>query len=151
MTDPPASPEARRAARDLRVAMARVRRRMREAAGGGDELSPLQSAVLIDLDRRDADTAAALAALEGVRPQTMATAIEALQARGFVARRPDPDDGRRQLIELTDAGRDAEAGRVAARNEWLAQRIQARLTEAERGTLVGAAALIERLARSADD
>ena len=113
----------------------------------GDELSPLQTAVLIDLEKGDATTAAQLAALEGVKPQSMATAIDGLRRRGFVERRQDPTDGRRQLIELTDAGRASEAEHGAARREWLAQRIDESLTDAERDTLDEAARILDRLAR----
>lgn len=143
------SNETRRIARGFHVAMARVRRRLREAATD-DELSPLQLAVLIDLDKGDANTAAALAAIEGVRPQSIATALEALQGRGLVVRRPDPEDGRRQLVELTDAGRNGEMAHAAVRTEWLARRIDSRLSPSERRVLADASALLERIARTAD-
>ncbi|ALX66954.1 hypothetical protein AB663_002499 [Microbacterium sp. XT11] len=36
----------------------------------------------------------------------VAVTLTALEERGFVARHPDPDDARRNLVSLTDAGLD---------------------------------------------
>jgi DNA-binding MarR family transcriptional regulator len=38
---------------------------------------------------------------------TMVALIDDLQEKGLVRRRQDPDDRRRNVVELTDAGRDA--------------------------------------------
>jgi MarR family transcriptional regulator, organic hydroperoxide resistance regulator len=40
-----------------------------------------------------------------VQAQTMSRTIERLERAGFVGRNPDPKDGRRQVVTLTDAGR----------------------------------------------
>ena len=45
-----------------------------------------------------------LAAPRGVKPQSMAQTVDDLEIEGLVTRRPDPDDRRRALVELTDAG-----------------------------------------------
>jgi|GEM_PF-2161296 len=142
-----ASPEARRIARNTRVAVTRLRRRLRDVTPD-DALSPLQTAILIDLEKGDASTAAELATLEGVRPQSVATAIEGLQRRGFITRKPDPTDGRRQIIELSPTGHAAEAGHGAARSEWLAHRIDEFLSPEECAVLDAASALLDRIARS---
>lgn len=42
-----------------------------------------------------------------VRQPTMTAIVESLLSSGFVLRRPDPDDGRAQLHELTAAGEAA--------------------------------------------
>ncbi|GGX23669.1 hypothetical protein GCM10010353_43390 [Streptomyces chryseus] len=60
----------------------------------------------------------------------------------------DDTDGRKSLVELSDAGRaalEAERGRRAG---WLAQAIEAELTDEERSLLARSAALLERLAPS---
>lgn len=44
---------------------------------------------------------------------TVSVAIEGLQAQGFIARKPDPDDRRAVRVELTDAGRAALAASEA--------------------------------------
>ncbi|MFI5909377.1 MarR family winged helix-turn-helix transcriptional regulator [Dactylosporangium sp. NPDC051541] len=46
-----------------------------------------------------------LAQLARVRKQSMANSVELLTASGYVARRPNPSDGRASLIFLTDKGR----------------------------------------------
>jgi DNA-binding MarR family transcriptional regulator len=75
----------------------------------------------------------------------MAAILAALDARGLIQRRPDPEDGRRQLITLSAMGREPAAGDRQARAEWLARRLHEEFTEPERQTLIAAAALLERL------
>ncbi|GAB2463774.1 MarR family winged helix-turn-helix transcriptional regulator [Xylanimonas ulmi] len=131
-------------ARDVRTVFARLRRRMR-AVAASDALSPSQAAVLTRLGKGEAATASALATLEHVRPQSMAATVAALEERGLVTRAADPDDGRRQLLRLTPAGREAFDGDVAARAEWLAETLRANLDQAELRTLAEAFALLERI------
>ncbi len=146
-TDPsPTSASALQLALDLRVAFGRLRRRLREMATGV-ELTPSQASVLARLGKDEASTASALAVVEGVRPQSMAATLAALEQLGLIARTPDPADGRRQIVELTDAGRREEAGNQEAREEWLTRAVHERLTEAERVTLIEAMRLLERLVR----
>ena len=45
-----------------------------------------------------------LACAEGMRPQSMNTVIADLDAAGLIRGAPDPADGRRTVISLTDAG-----------------------------------------------
>jgi DNA-binding MarR family transcriptional regulator len=146
MTDPSSS--SVRAALDLRVAFARLRRRLREVAAESAGLSAQQVSVLARVGKGEADTASRLAELEGVRPQSMATTIASLEELGLVSRTPDPNDGRRQLVALTEAGRGAESGNLNAKREWLAHAMQEELTEEERQTVIAAAALIEKLVRA---
>lgn len=143
MSDAP-SPSAVQAAIDLRVAFGRLRRRLHDA-DSGDELTAAQASVLIRLAKGEATSASALAVLEGVRPQSMAATIAALTELGLVQRTPDPTDGRRRLVALTDAGRGAATAGRQARGEWFAHLIDERCTDAERRTLVEAAAILLRL------
>jgi len=59
----------------------------------------------------------------GVDRTTMVALLDALERRGTVTRRPDPADRRRNVVELTDAGRqtyrDASAAFAAAEAEFL--------------------------------
>ncbi|WP_433454752.1 MarR family winged helix-turn-helix transcriptional regulator [Streptomyces sp. CA-142005] len=140
------SDSAARAARDLRVVFSRLRRRIREVARNTD-LSPSQESALTLVGKHGAATASALAAAEGVRPQSMATTLAALDQHGLIRRAPDPEDGRRQLVTLTDAGRARIEGNRQVREEWLARAFQDRYTEEERQTVLRALELMERLSQ----
>ncbi|OBF63455.1 MarR family transcriptional regulator [Mycobacterium sp. 852002-50816_SCH5313054-b] len=135
------------AARDLRVVFSRLRRRLR-SLGVDDDLTPSQTAVLTRLWKEGASSASALAGAERVRPQSMATIVAALEQRGLIARTPDPEDGRRQVVSLTAAGRRRAESDRQVREEWLARAIQERYSERERRTILDALALLERLTES---
>ncbi|WP_306191121.1 MULTISPECIES: MarR family winged helix-turn-helix transcriptional regulator [unclassified Streptomyces] len=132
------------AARDLWVVFSRLRRRIRKVAQD-DDLTPSQVSALTLVGKHGAATASALAASEGVRPQSMAATLAALEQHGLIRRSPDPDDGRRQLVTLTDSGRERIEGNRQVRAEWLARALEDRYTEDERQTLVEALTLLERL------
>ena len=132
------------AARDLRVLFSRLRRRLRSLRVDED-LTPSQTAVLTRLWKEGASSASALAGAEGVRPQSMATIVAALEQRGLIERTPDPEDGRRQVISLTIAGRRRAESDRRVRDEWLARAIQERYSERERRVILDALALLERL------
>jgi DNA-binding MarR family transcriptional regulator len=141
------SDSAARAAQDLRVAFSLLRRRIREVSEAQD-LTPSQISALTLVSKSGAATASALAAVEGVRPQSMAATLAALDQYGLIQRNPDPGDGRRQLVTLTDAGRERVEGTRQARSEWLARAFEERCTEDERQTIIEAMTLLERLTRS---
>jgi DNA-binding MarR family transcriptional regulator len=132
------------AARDLRVLFSRLRRRLR-SLGVDDDLTPSQTAVLTRLWKEGASSASALAGAERVRPQSMATIVAALEQRGLIERTPDPEDGRRQVVSLTDGGRRRAESDRQAREEWLACVIQERYSERERRIILDALSLLERL------
>ena len=88
-------------ASELRVALGQLVRRLRVE----HRLSLSHATVLARLDREGTHSISSLAAAERVRPQSMAQTIGDLEADGLVARRPDPTDGRRSLVDMTDEGR----------------------------------------------
>ena len=132
------------AARDLRVVFSRLRRQLRGVAVGG-VLTPSQTAVLTRLWKEGPSSTSALAGAERVRPQSMATIVAALDQRGLIERMPDPEDGRRQVVSLTEAGRERAESDRQAREEWLACAMQQRYSEAERRIILDALSLLERL------
>jgi DNA-binding MarR family transcriptional regulator len=101
---------------------------------------------LSQLDKGGPTSASALAAIERVRPQSMAATLAVLAERGLIGRSPDPDDGRRQLVALNPLGHDFIAGDRQHREEWLASALRQTYTEDERQTIITALALLDRLA-----
>jgi DNA-binding MarR family transcriptional regulator len=136
--------DAAQAARELRVLVGRLRRRMREV-DSVHELTASQLAVLGRLDRDGPASTSDLAKAEHVRPQSMAATVAALEERGMIARRQDPDDGRRQLIELTPAADETVSGSRRVRDEWLERALRERFSTEELSTVVTALGLLERL------
>lgn len=136
------STEAASIAVDLRTAMGKLTRRVKHE----DHIPLGQAAVLGALDRNGAMTTSDLAADQRVRPQSMARAVGLLMEQNLIARRPHPTDGRKSLVELTDAGRTALEAERGRRAGWLAQAIETELTDEERELLARSTTLLERLA-----
>ncbi|WP_367123440.1 MarR family winged helix-turn-helix transcriptional regulator [Streptomyces phytohabitans] len=146
-SDPPLSPTAVRAAGDVWIVFSRLRRRLR-ALDGEDDLSPAQAAVLKRLSQHGPASASELAAAEGVRAQSMAKNVAALEAAGLVERHPDPYDGRRRPVTLTERGREQRLGDLRARQAWLARALQEHGGEEELRAVVTAMALLDEVAQS---
>ncbi|MGC9405667.1 MarR family transcriptional regulator [Streptomyces sp. BPPL-273] len=140
------SPSAVEASREVRAVIRRLRRRILKASEAED-ITVGQATLLARLSDRGGVTASELATSEGVRHQSMTATIAPLAALGLVERRPDPGDGRRLLITLTDEGRRRVAVDRQARREWLAGQLQDKCTEEERETVIAAMAVLERLTR----
>jgi DNA-binding MarR family transcriptional regulator len=129
----------------LRLAVGRIARRMRQAHAVGD-LTLSERSVLARLDRDGAQSPGALAELERVRPQAMATTLAALEERGLVSRRQDAADGRRAVLTATDAGRKVLADRRSESMRNLAAAIEGEFTPTERLKLLELLPLLDRLA-----
>ncbi len=127
---------------ELSVVLGHLIRRLRTQ----HRFSLSQGSVLGRLDREGPQCASGLASAERVRPQSMGQTVAELEEQGLVERRADPDDGRRALIELTEAGR-VELQEVRGRREgWLAEAIAENLSDEERRVLEQAVPLLGRLA-----
>ncbi|MCQ4079798.1 MarR family transcriptional regulator [Streptomyces sp. RB6PN25] len=139
--------EALGAAAALRRGATRLARRLRmERPDRGETL--LQLSVLGHLSRRGAMSPGDLAAIERVQPQSLTRTLTGLEERRLITRGPDPSDGRRSLLTITDAGRCALRDDMRQRDTWLAAAMAAQLTTAERELLRIAAGLMERLAET---
>ncbi|HEX5199297.1 MarR family winged helix-turn-helix transcriptional regulator [Paractinoplanes rhizophilus] len=134
-------------AEELRVAIGRFVRATRE---GADSLPPIRAEAMGYLSREGPMSIAELAAYRGVRHQSMSRVVGDLEALGFVARAPDPADARAFVITLTPAGESALQADRAARRDWVAAAIEARLTPAEGAMLRAVPALLHRLAGFGD-
>jgi DNA-binding MarR family transcriptional regulator len=133
------------AAFDLRLALARIVRRLRQAHEPG-ELTLSEISVLSRLDRDGPATPGTLAGGERVRPQAMGNTLAALEQRGLVARTPDPDDGRKVSMSATEAGRQLLLDRRSASTRRMARALDEGFTPEERRRLVEAIPLLDRLA-----
>jgi DNA-binding MarR family transcriptional regulator len=142
MTEQQDSPAA--IAHRLRVFVGRLRRRVQDASSVGDLTAP-QASALARLVLGEPSSASQLAGAERVRPQSMAKTLVVLHERGLIRREPDPDDARRQLLFLTEAGRACAQGARASREEWLADAFEQRYSPAERALIDRALTLLERV------
>jgi DNA-binding MarR family transcriptional regulator len=131
-------------AQDLRSLVCKLRRRLREQAQIGD-LPPSQASVLLRLENDGPATTSSLARAEGIRPQSMAPIIAALDAAGLVSGAPDPADGRQTLLSLTDDCRKLLREGRAARQDWLTRTIEARLSPQHQAEVANAVELLQRL------
>src|ERR1700712_5316808 len=95
-------------------------RRVRQVPAEGGLTMPERTA-LSYLDRLGPTTSSALARQAQITAQAMGATLGALRARGLVERRPDPDDGRRMELLVTEAGVQALKNKRNARTELIAQ------------------------------
>ena len=133
--------EAAALASDLRIVLGQLIRRLRAE----HRFSLSQGAVLGRLDREGAQSVSDLAFAERVRPQSMAQTVADLESDGLVARAPDPDDGRRALVSLTEAGLTELREDRLRREGWLVKAIE-ELPAEDRATVERAIVLLRRLA-----
>ncbi|MCQ4079942.1 MarR family transcriptional regulator [Streptomyces sp. RB6PN25] len=129
---------------DLRVAVGRIARRLRQAHRTGD-LTFSEASVLARLDREGPTTPGVLAELERVRPQAMTSTVGALERRGLIARSADVEDGRRVVVSVTEQGRRVLTDMRQASTMRLARGLE-QFTPAERARLEQAVPLLDRLA-----
>jgi DNA-binding MarR family transcriptional regulator len=138
--------EVTRAAGDLRALVGRLSRRLRQTSIVGEMTLP-QASVLSLLEREGPATPGVLATKERISPQSMGAILIALEALGLVSRTPDPTDGRRLVISLTEAGLQVIHGARRQKEERLAQALANNFTNEEQQVLMAALPLLERLAR----
>lgn len=134
-------------AADLRLAVVQLLRRLREQAPGSD-LTKSQSTALGLLETLGSATATELARAQGMRPQSMAAVVAALQSFGLVAGAPDPRDGRKTVLSLTEKAREEfRTGRLA-KEDWLTSALAAALTPEEIARVAEVVPLLRRLGQA---
>lgn len=136
--------DARELAAQLRLLIGRLNRTLLKKAGV-NQLSLSHTTVLIRLEREGPNSVTELARAEGMRPQSMSAIIAELDATGLICGAPDPADGRRTIVSLTDAGWDAIKLSRAERQDWLVHMIGAKFSTAELRQLLVTMELLERL------
>jgi len=136
-------------ARDVRVAVGRLARRLRRIYGQGQapgESSFLELAVLLRVERTGPSSASALATGERVTSQAVSVALAGLRRRGLVRVTTDPNDRRRSLIEISDAGRKTLERRERQMGDRLADVVTSNFSDTELECLRAAAPLLNRIA-----
>src|SRR6202046_4467373 len=109
------------AVEDFHMALRLLVRRIRaDAPPELREFSWTQKAVLSRLEKDGPATAADLARAEGVKPQSMGTALALLEKMGLVERKAHPTDGRQINLKLTVRGVALRRNTKQATHAWLA-------------------------------
>ncbi len=75
------------------------------SAADFDDLRPSHGNAMEQLELEDGLRLIDLAARAGITPQSMGELVDDLEVKGYLERRPDPDDRRAKRIYLTDRGR----------------------------------------------
>jgi DNA-binding MarR family transcriptional regulator len=134
------------AVEDFAMALGLLVRRIRaDAPPELQEFSWTQKAVLRRLEKHGPATSADLARAEGVRPQSMSTALGLLEKKGLVERKAHPTDGRQINMKLTARGITLRRNSKEATYAWLSRAI-AELDRQEQITLFKAGELFKRMA-----
>jgi DNA-binding MarR family transcriptional regulator len=125
----------------------RLARRLRQMQDESLDLTPSQLSAMAVLLNSGALLMGELAAQEKVQPPSMTRIVNSLEARGYVARRPDPRDHRQCLVALTDSGREVLLANRRRRDQWLAVQL-AELDPAEREILRHAVRVLAKVNRA---
>ena len=131
----------------LRVSIGLLVRRLRQIPVEG-ELTLSETSALARLDRGGPTTPGALAKQEQISPQSMGATLGALEARGLIERAPDPADGRRAVMSITEAGRQLLRSRRTAKVQQLSRALSTEFTPGELDQLAAITPLLERLAQN---
>ncbi|WKG05106.1 MarR family winged helix-turn-helix transcriptional regulator [Mycolicibacterium sp. HK-90] len=134
-------------ATELRESMMAVARQMRRhRPDHGLTLSQLE--LLGEASRSGSTTPAEMGARLHVRAQSLTDSINELVRRGLIVRRPDDNDRRRQLIEITVEGTELLQADRAERDAWLHATMRENLTDLEFDLLMLVAPVMRKLAYS---
>ena len=142
-------PELHSLPTDLRLAVGRIARRLRQLyaePSGEPAISFLELAVLSSLERKGPSSPGRLADGERVTAPAVAAALRSLERVGSVVRRADASDGRRVVVALTPAGQRILGNRDRTVTSRLASVLEANFTDRERRRLAESIPLLERLA-----
>jgi DNA-binding MarR family transcriptional regulator len=131
-------------ASQLRDAIVRTSRQLRQEAAAETGLSPSATAALATINRSGPLTPSELAELERVKRPSMTRTLGCLEREGLIERTPDPTDGRSFLVALNDAGRERLVRLRRRKSAYLARRLRT-LDPDDVETLTRAAELLERM------
>jgi DNA-binding MarR family transcriptional regulator len=133
----------------LRTVVGKISRRL-NALARGSGLTPSQLSVLGVVARRGPIRLSELAEVEGLNPTMLSRVVAALDEAGLVRRRPDPEDRRAGLLDVTAAGRRTHERLRAERARILTaglRSLDARDVEAVKAALPALEVLANALSR----
>ena len=128
----------------LRLSLGRIVRKIKQTKTSVGNATLFEASVVARLDRDGPASPGALAAAEGVRPQAMAATLATLEERRLIDRGPDPADGRRSVVTLTDAGRRIAADRRSVSVQRMAAALEG-FSADDRERLAAMLPLLDRL------
>jgi DNA-binding MarR family transcriptional regulator len=131
---------------DFRIAVMRLARRVR-LERAADDITDARLSVLFVLLNDGPQTLTSLSEHERVTPPSMNRTVNSLVDDGLAVRTQDPDDKRRSIIDITDAGQAVALETRRRRVAWFADHL-AGLDDADRDTLEAALPILRRLADS---
>lgn len=127
MTSPSEAAEARRrlseALGDLRRITTSPRLDRRVAVRSGVPIGFAAFAVLGKVVADGPVRLSDLAAAQRIHPAALTRQVQALEAEGYITRRPDPLDGRAAVVEVTTAGKAAHRRLSAANDAIMAEQL----------------------------
>lgn len=126
----------------LRLAIARMARRLRQEAG--DQLSPSMTAALATIERHGPLAPSRLAELERIKRPTVTRILRRLEEEGLVERSADPTDRRAAVVCITRSGTALLKKLRSRKNAYLARRLR-ELPDEDVRVLERAAEVLEHL------
>ena len=137
-------PDAHEVAAALRVAIGMVYHRLRQSTP--NELTLAESSTLSRLERGGPASSSELARYDRISPQSMGVTVAALEDRALIERDRDPEDGRRIVLSITEAGRQLIHDKRGARTGQIADALGDGISAGELTQLMAVVPLLERLA-----
>jgi DNA-binding MarR family transcriptional regulator len=137
------------AVQDLRLAIGRVARRLRQLYATEREGAAnfIELGILVRLEREGPTSPGTLAAGEGVTSQAIAGVVRDLERRALVERTGGQTDRRRVAVAITDAGRELLMNREHVVVGAMVRALADEYTLAERNQLESVVPLLNRLAK----
>lgn len=129
---------------ELRLVLQKVARRIRSNRGD-DSMSDSQLGVLFALEKRGDASPGILAENERVSPPSMNRTLNGLEERGLVQRDPSPDDARKVVVSITEAGHELIRETRRLRTAWFSRQLAA-LSADERAALDEVVPILRRIA-----
>lgn len=134
-------------ASQLRLAITRAARRLRQQADGG--LTPSMTSALAVIERHGPLTPSELASVERVQRPTITRVLARFEELALIDRAADPADGRSTRVSISPAGRALLHELRNRREAYLARRID-ELDADDRATLDRATTILERMLEGRD-